>query len=151
MTMTADANPKHNLQAQVQRCRTTEKIEKYEHGASLEVLKNLVTKRTQDLLRCRRSGNSRMSTWLMPEAGEVITAEEAERRVLVEVENFGAARPEPHHQFPAVRRHPAHLVRRGRRRISMSPRRSVSCWRARAPTRRSRARSRNMPYGDFIP
>ncbi len=43
---------------------------------------------------------------LMGGAGDVIAAEEAERRVLV-LEKPSRARPDPHHQF-LVRRHPAH-------------------------------------------
>jgi len=80
MTMTADANPKHNLQAVRQ--SYYEKIGKYDMAPLWEVLKNLVTKEPKT--RCQPA------IWkfadvnrLMLEAGEVITAEEAERRVLV--------------------------------------------------------------------
>ena len=77
---------------------------------------------------------------LMMEAGDVITAEEAERRVLV-LENPGDAGKSriTNSLFAGIQ-----LILPGE--IAdvhhHSPPPSASCWKARAPTPRSRARSR---------
>ena len=79
----------------------------------------------------------------MLEAGDVITAEEAERRVLV-LENPGAARQVAHHQF-AVRRHAADHAGRDRRR---APARGVGHpLRARRRGRLHRGRGREDHHG----
>ncbi|MBS0245051.1 MAG: gentisate 1,2-dioxygenase [Proteobacteria bacterium] len=85
MSMTTEANPKHNIQASRQ--AYYEKISKHHLAPLWEVLRGLVTPepKTQML----------PALWKFPdvekfmlEAGDVITAEEAERRVLV-LENPG--------------------------------------------------------------
>ena len=79
-TATKDPNPKHNLQAARQ--AYYEKISKYDMAPLWEVLKTIVTKEPKSV--------ASPALWkfedakkLVLEAGEVITADEAERRVLV--------------------------------------------------------------------
>ena len=77
----------------------------------------------------------------MTEAGKLITAKEAERRVLV-LENPGPARPVEDHDrrcLPACR---WWCPAMSRRRTGTASRRCASCSRARAPTPRSTASAR---------
>jgi gentisate 1,2-dioxygenase len=75
-----DPDPKHNLQAARQ--AYYDKISKYDMAPLWEVLKNLVTKEPQS--QCQPAlWKFEDAKKLVLEAGEVITADEAERRVLV--------------------------------------------------------------------
>ena len=114
MTAVIDApGSKHNITGARQ--AYYDKAAKFHMAPLWEVLKGLVTPepKTQCVPAIWKFADVKR---LMLEAGEVITAEEAERRVLV-LENPGRDRQVAHHQF-AVRRHPAHLAGRGRRRAS---------------------------------
>src|SRR5215475_2543218 len=79
-TKTGGPDPKHNLQAA--REAYYDKISKYDMAPLWEVLKNLVTKEpaTKCVPALWKFGEAKQ---LVLEAGDVITAEEAERRVLV--------------------------------------------------------------------
>ena len=83
------------------------------------------------------------------EVGRLITAEEAERRVLI-LENPGVRGPVSRHQHALRRRADDPAGRDRARRTDTCPRRSASCSTARAPIPRSRARSPYMSPGDFV-
>ena len=94
MSVAATVDPKHNVTGNRQ--AYYDKISKKDMAPLWEVLRNVVTKEPKS--KCAPN------VWkfdevkkLMLEAGDVISAEEAERRVLV-LENPGAARPVAHHQ-----------------------------------------------------
>ncbi len=143
---TAQPSPKHNLQ--LAREAYYERIGKNNMAPLWEVLKHLVTKEpvTKAVPALWSFDDFKQ---LVFEAGEVITAKEAERRVLV-LENPGVRGKSAHHQF-AVCRHPARPARRSRAARTGTPRaRSASSWKARAPTPRSTARRPRCRPGDFV-
>ena len=77
----ATIDPKHNVTGNRQ--AYYDKITKQDMAPLWEVLRNIVTKEPKTKSARRRSGSYKDVKALMLEAGDVITAEEAERRVLV--------------------------------------------------------------------
>ena len=108
---TAQAGNKHNITGARQ--AYYDKISKFHLAPLWEVLKGLVTPEPKTQMQPALWKFPEVEK-LMLEAGDVITAEEAERRVLV-LENPGDAGQVAHHQY-AVRRHPADPAGRDRRR-----------------------------------
>ncbi len=135
---------KHNVQ--VARQAYYDKISKFHMAPLWEVLKDLVTPEPKTECRPAMWKFSDVKK-LMMEAGDVISAEEAERRVLV-LEN--PVRPVRH--ASPIRCSPASssfCLARSPTCISTLPPRSASCSTAKAPIPRSRAKTM-MSHGDFI-